>query len=375
MEKKKKILIVSRSFYPDISPRSHRATELAKEFARQGHVVTVLTPKKAEHINIVKTHRLTFKDLGKPLFSDININRKNKFASLFFRALRRGLNFLFDYPNIGLMFQVADNLKKETGYDLLISIAAPHPVHWGVAKVWNKKDKIAKIWVADCGDPYMGASLDTFKKLFYFKYLEKSFCKKTDFITIPFESAKKGYYTEFQYKIKVIPQGFDFNEINVKNVYQPNEIPTFVYAGSIIPNRMDTRPFIDFLLETGKDFKFIIYTKNLNLIEPYLKRAIGKIELHSYIPRNQLLPELAKADFLLYINVKTAVHLPSKIIDYYLAGRPILSINSFDFDKQIVLSFIAGDYTYKLEFSNMDKYRIEKVTQKFLDLAEEKTEK
>ena len=43
MKKKKKILLVSNGFYPEISPRSYRATELAKEFYRQGHEVTVIT--------------------------------------------------------------------------------------------------------------------------------------------------------------------------------------------------------------------------------------------------------------------------------------------------------------------------------------------
>lgn len=39
----RKILIISRSFYPMNSPRSFRTTELAKEFARQGHEVRALT--------------------------------------------------------------------------------------------------------------------------------------------------------------------------------------------------------------------------------------------------------------------------------------------------------------------------------------------
>ena len=49
MNPKKRILIVSRSFYPDNSPRAFRTTELSKEFARQGHHVTVITPRVKEH--------------------------------------------------------------------------------------------------------------------------------------------------------------------------------------------------------------------------------------------------------------------------------------------------------------------------------------
>jgi hypothetical protein len=51
---------------------------------------------------------------------------------------------LFDFPNIEILFKVRTALKKETGYDALISIAVPHPTHWGVASVWTK-NKIAKL--------------------------------------------------------------------------------------------------------------------------------------------------------------------------------------------------------------------------------------
>lgn len=38
----KKILIISRTFYPENSPRSFRTTELAKELARQGNNLLIL---------------------------------------------------------------------------------------------------------------------------------------------------------------------------------------------------------------------------------------------------------------------------------------------------------------------------------------------
>ncbi len=43
MSHKLRLLLVSNAFYPEISPRSYRATELAREFCRQGHDVVVVT--------------------------------------------------------------------------------------------------------------------------------------------------------------------------------------------------------------------------------------------------------------------------------------------------------------------------------------------
>ena len=63
----KRILIISRSFYPENSPRANRTTELAKEFARQGHIVTILTPRKeAVHASFEKEYDVEIKDLGRP---------------------------------------------------------------------------------------------------------------------------------------------------------------------------------------------------------------------------------------------------------------------------------------------------------------------
>src|SRR5690606_10094120 len=108
---------------------------------------------------------------------------------------------------------VYNALKKEknSNYDILISIAAPHPIHWGVAKAIKKYKNIAKCWIADCGDPFMLSHNLQYKRPFYFKYYEKEFCRLADFITIPTAFAKDGYYKEFHDKLNVIPQGFNFN--------------------------------------------------------------------------------------------------------------------------------------------------------------------
>ena len=134
----RKILIVSRSFYPENSPRANRTTELAKEFARQGHNVTVLTPKKEPiHAVFEKEYNVKIKNLGRPKWKSPNFG-KSKGGNFLTRAIYRLLSLGFEYPNIELFFLVNKALQKEKGYDLLISIAVPYPVHWVVAKIWIK---------------------------------------------------------------------------------------------------------------------------------------------------------------------------------------------------------------------------------------------
>jgi hypothetical protein len=363
----KKILIVSRAFHPMNSPRSFRATELAKEIARQGHDVTVLTPRNNEFHNYFENeYDVRIKDLGEQRLKNIYLG-DTRILRKVAQKINRILNILFEFPDIEWVYQVPKKLKNEQGYDLLISIAVPHPIHWGVARIWKKKRDIAKTWVADCGDPYM-KNYDRLRRLFYFKYLEKDFSKKADYITVPHDKAKYGYYSEFHHKIKTIPQGFNFNEINCDNLYKPNKIPTFIYAGNIVPNSRDPRPFIEYLLNLNFEYRFILYTSKHHLIKPYIKQSKGKIDLRSYIPRDELIRELAKADFLLNINYDVDVQVPSKLIDYYMSGRPILSIRTNNFDKKVVQQFLSGDYSEQLIIKNPEQYRIENVAKQFINL-------
>ncbi|MEL7834379.1 hypothetical protein [Fodinibius sp. Rm-B-1B1-1] len=367
----KNILIVSGSFFPVNSPRSFRTTELVKEFARQGHKVTLLTVKNDEyHIPFENEFGVTIKDLGPLNLPDINLNKGARVQKLGKRIIRRALYQLFEYPDIELMYRVKKALAFEKGYDLLISIAVPHPIHWGVAWAWREENPIAKTWVADCGDPYMGQTLDSFSKMFYFKYFEKNFCFKADYITVPIKEAKKAYYPEFRDKIRVIPQGFKFDDIEIDPAdHQKNPVPTFAYAGGFIPGGRDPRAFLEYLTSIEWDFKFIIFTKNKNMVQPYLERANGNIEIRDYLPRKELLQFLSGMDFLINFENKTSLQLPSKLIDYYLTARPVLSVSSFEIDETVIKEFLFGNYENQYKFENMDRYKIENVCDQFLNLC------
>jgi hypothetical protein len=267
------------------------------------------------------------------------------------------------------MFKVRRLLRKERGYDLMISFAVPYPVHWGVARARSKKNPIAGTWVADCGDPYMGCDTDSFKKLFYFRWVEKWFMRKADFIAIPIESARKAYYPEFHSKIKVIPQGFELKPVSSHGKKIANPVPAFAYAGGFIPGIRDPRPFLQHLERITEAFRFIVYTRDQSLIKPFLKNLNGKLEIRDYIPREQLLEELAEMEFLVNFDNNTGVQLPSKLIDYALTGRPVLNVTD-SFDHEIIKKFIQGDYRGKMEFGSLERFNIRNVAMQFLDIIE-----
>lgn len=365
----KKIVIISRTITPSNRPRAHRATELAKQFARLGHEVLLYANLGAyDYNNFEKTFGLKVHNIANMWFSILDSDDKRK-KPVVGGLIRKLGHYLFEFPEIELMFRMPKILREEKDIDLLITVAVPHPLHWGVAlaKFFNTTD-FAKVWVADCGDPYMGNKMTSKKKPFYFKYLEKWFSREADFISIPFANAINGYYKEFHHKIKVIPQGYSFENMEELCTSPNNKIPTFAYTGTFYPLSRNPTLFLEFLTGLDLDFKFIIYTSNITLLKPFQDRLDSRMEIREYIPRNQLLEKLSCMDFLVNFENGNQVHLPSKLIDYSLSNRPILSLQSDYIDEDTFKDFLKGNYTKRLKIDDIDQYNITSVADKFLNL-------
>jgi len=368
MSEKRNILLVSSAFYPELSPRSFRATELAKEFHRLGHRVVVISKKRDhDYTAFLQEFPITLKMWGKAVFPRVPQFKRKPF-SLLSRALTRLMLTLFEYPAIEEMFKVKRMLRKEEGYDLMISFAVPYPVQWGSARAWRKKRPIARTWVADCGDPYMGDVLDSFRKPFYFGYLEKQFCRRASYVAIPVESARPAYYAEFHHKIKVIPQGFDFDLNGTKVSRVRNQVPSFAYAGGFLQGIRDPGPMLQYLADCERPFKFHVFTNQPEILEPYREALEGKLIVSGYIIREDLLKVLSEMDFLVNFDNNTSLNIPSKLIDYIITNRPVLNIDN-RFDGRDLLAFLDGDYTNRMKLPDPEQYHIGHVAKQFLDLS------
>ncbi|MBK8600716.1 MAG: hypothetical protein IPN80_09370 [Flavobacterium sp.] len=184
--------------------------------------------------------------------------------------MNRSSQQLISYPDIELMFMVKNALKKEAGfYDLLISVAVPHSIHWGTAWARTKSRPLATKWVADCGDPFMGAIHDSFKKVFYFKYLEKWFCRKADYIAVPKIMMKENYYPEFRDKVIEISQGFKFEEV-VRSDFKKMGAD-FGFAGTFIRTTRNPTPLLEFLTTVDQLLSLLFIPETQDLVLPFCR--------------------------------------------------------------------------------------------------------
>lgn len=366
-----KIVVISGVIFPRQSPRSFRATELAKFFARKGHDVTLYAVLgKYDYHEFEKTTGVHVRSLGKTHFPILNSDGYVR-NSVIDKLLVRLFGNLLEYPDIELMWKTKNTLRQLNDIDLLVTIAVPFPIHWGAA--WAKKkypSLFPKVWVSDCGDPYMG---DTVNKTHpaYFQKIEDFWGDQTDYISIPLNEAKMAYSKKVQEKLRVIPQGFDFSNVRIDKDFKGNIIPRFAYAGSIIYGYRDPSGLLNYLCEHPElNFEFVVYTKNYGFFEGY-KMVLGeKLTIKKYVPREQLLWELSQMDFLVNIKNKSSVQSPSKLIDYYLTERPILDITTEFVEFKNFEEFLVKNYKGQHIKTDISKYDINNVGQQFLKLLE-----
>ena len=360
------ILIVSWLLTPATTPRAFRTTELAVALAKKGHNVTVYANiGSADYGDFEKATGVKVKPI-KLDYPIPNTYGSHK-ATLFDRICVKLFKEVCEFPFIEFLWKIHPIIKQEGAkIDLLISIAYPHPIHWGCALAKKRyPESFPKCWISDCGDPFMGNQV--VKPLPYFKYVEKWWGSKTDYVTIPIDEGRDGYYPEVQDKIRVIPQGFNFEATPIAE-YKKNNVPTFIYAGVIYPGYRDIAKFLEYLITLDYDFKFIVYT-TCQIDARYKQKLGDKLEIRTYIPRKDLVYMLSTADFLINIRNKNQIQSPSKLIDYGISKRPILSISTKFEEQTYFEEFVAGNYEHQTIVENIDDYRIESVASKFINIA------
>lgn len=366
-----KILIVSQHIFPIQTPRSIRTTELAKEFSRQGHEVTIYAVLgKYNYSNFSKEYNISVKNISLKFQRKTYTSDGKKQKDIVDQLMGKLFGKLLEFPNIEFYYHISNIFKTEARADLLVSIADPHQIHWGCAKAKLKyPDKFPKFWIADCGDPFM-TNGQTNNHLGYYSKFEKLFCSLCNYITVPIPEAINAYYPEYREKIKIIPQGFEFKTEFANKNKPNNKLPTFAFAGTFYKDIRNPRLFFDYLATIKTDFKFIIFTNYKELLKPYKKILKNKLEIKDAIERDKLIDQLQDMDFLVNLeNENRPNQMPSKLIDYAIADRPILSINPSAINKQMINDFLSGNYSKQLKINNVEQYNIANIAKQFISLT------
>lgn len=365
---KKRILMTTHSYYPENNPRAFRAYELYNELVKRGYIVDVIIGSIRRFIshNEMKEYFAKVSENNNSCMKMVSSQRSKRDNKL--RTFIRyfiGERFIITHMDFFL------NSMDLNNYDCVISIGTPFYVHMAVAKKLRSLDKKI-VSICDNGDPFYNYKKKD--KAWYFKGIQKNTFKSFDYVCTPIYNAVN-YYAKYveREKIKVIPQGFNFDNVYLKD-YVKNDIPTFAFAGRFYEDIRNPESFLIYLCSLNFDFKFIMFTSmegNVyeNILLKYKELLGDKLEINPFIPREECIYRLSGMDFLVNLENTLSVQYPSKLIDYALTKRPILSFNQNKIPKDMFMQFAKGDYRGQVEV-NLDEYNIKTVCQQFVNLIE-----
>ncbi len=368
-----KILVVSYFYFPENSPRAFRATELVNEFSRRGFEVTLVLPNKEEYndnlfdnknLTVYRVGKLIKKSTGKITFRNpVTNNIKTYFSKLKY--------YFFPLASFGSFVNDASKkiIELDDSFDIIFSNSFPFITHLSLSKAFKIKPKLKEntVKIAEYSDPFY---FQKFKRInIYYKFLEKRVLKDFDYISIPTELARNYYlYFKEESKIKILPQAYNLDNTKISD-YIKNNIPTFAYAGMFYPGMRDPSFLFEYLIETKERFKFIIYTRFSNdfFIVRYKEQLKDKLEVRENYNREQIIYDLSQVDFLINIENDSENQLPSKLIDYAIAERPIFSANKNNFDPQKFKQFLNFNFDGQLSI-DLTKHNIKNIVDQIINL-------
>lgn len=342
----KNIMVVSGFFAPERTPRAFRTEELIKELLRRGDFVTGILPPYAR-----TTGKLDI----------INVAPVGDGKSR--------LNTILYVYNYVKKILAAYRIRKS---DVVFSIGLPFYIHLAVAlslMFFRRK----AVTIADCSDPYYDNS--GYKRLVVRKWLEKLVLRRFDYVAIPMEEARESYaYYGIDDRIRIIPQGFAITQI-ADDAYRKNPVPMFCFAGVLYEKIRNPRYFLDYLLQVKQDFIFVVYALpdafTMSLLKDYKAKLGDRLEIREPLPREELIHVMATMEFVVNFDNENSNQKPSKLIDYAMSKRPILSFNSRTFKADAFEEFLHGDYTQR-EQIDLSQYDIRTVVDKFEELFVER---
>lgn len=376
-----RILIVSTFFPPLNAIASLRPYSWAKEWAREGHEVTVLTTAKDQDPAVsLKLAHGCYKLLEIPLpkflrqaksaYAPSSSTRKSA-VKCFFEWMRQRLGIfnacrMPDFTDLWIR-PALQAVKTEPPYDVVVSTAGPYSVH--ILAYLLKKRGQATRWVADYRDNWSDNVFygGLFPLNLVEKMLERQLLRLADAITTispPFtESFKKKYRRQ---SVSTVFNGFDpedLTAIDAAPAFPKDGRVRIVHTGSIYLGRRDPSPLFQALSELNRvenrlfDRLEIIFVgvnqANLQtLIDRYQVSQWVKIE--GFVAREKALAMQRDADALLFLpwnDPKVDGVVTGKIFEYLFSKTPILAIGAshMELSQQMILEAKAGKALHSLD--------------------------
>jgi hypothetical protein len=335
-----RLLIVTYLYAPDRSPRAFRWTALAERWAAAGHEVAVVAAGAGatERRNGVIVHRApgwlrrtaTVGEGGGPA-------RTSFMKAVYGRTLKRVLwpDYAFDW------YVPALRRARAIEVDRLVTVShpfTPHLVGLGLRP---------RPWLADIGDPFSFLDETPLNNAALYARLnrraERRVLARADAVAVTIESARVAYaaaFPESKAKIAVVPPLLSLPEPGVNPL--PPTGTRLVFVGTLYRALRSPAPLLALFaaLRRERSDLALHFFGDVHDCRPLFEPLPEGVHLHGAVPRESAAAAMRHAAALVNIGNATPHQVPSKLVEYVAAARPIINVAASPDDTSAV--FLAG---------------------------------
>lgn len=360
-----KLLVITYSYAPDLTPRAFRWAALVEELARRGHEVHVLCAASAgaheSQISGVTVFRVNDWLLnasarvsagGSAPSTAVPKGFAGGAKALFRRAVRGAWRALY-WPDYSCGWVVpaifrARVLCKEQRYDWVVSVSHPfsgHVVGWLV-----KRHAKQSRWLVDVGDPFslMKEPAPNNHRLYGWlnRLAESRVVRQANSISVTTVSTQQMYEQYFSLpdsKVRVMPPLLSLPKLPECSSRGATAPIRLVFVGTLYRNLRSPRYLLSCLgsmLQAIPSLRVELHfygsvndcAEELEACPDTLKSSLF---VHGLVARNDVIRAMAEADILVNIGNDSETQLASKVIEYMAMGKPILNVISIVRDTSI----------------------------------------
>jgi glycosyltransferase involved in cell wall biosynthesis len=357
-----KLLIITYSYTPDLTPRAFRWSAIAAQLAQKGHQVHVLCaalpgPDVATDSNGVTVYRVrdSLLNASARVTPGAGIARPPEVGgSAYLRGvLRKAIRAIWraaHWPDYACGWiipatRLAGVLCKTHDYDWIISVSHPFTGHViGMLAKWSSPKSR---WLVDVSDPYSDMKEPSPNNYQIYSRLnrivEGRVVAGAEAISVTTDSTRALYEASFSVsigKVMVIPPLLSLPEfpsrfdtpgdgairlVFVGTLYKKLRSPKFLLAcisalSQTLPERRLELHFYGTINDCGNDLSSL----------PETMKSI--VVVHGLVSRERVVQAMIDADVLVNIGNDSESQLASKVIEYMAVGKPILNLVSVSRD-------------------------------------------
>jgi glycosyltransferase involved in cell wall biosynthesis len=347
------VVIVSFSYEPRLNPRAFRWTAIAEHLTALGHPVNVVTSwvpdvPERETLRGVSVHRTGWKlvesarsgkgGVGTSACANAQ-NPGRSWIGMLGRWLWRGVC----WPDVTANWyfpalRAAAPLLEEHRDAVLVSVA---PSFTAVTVGYALKRRRANLpWVIDLGDPFSFLLESPPNNQMLYAGLNRRFeraaFRAAAAVSVTNRRTAERYgreYPESASKIAVIPPLLSAR-VALSPPRAPGGVVRIVYLGTLYRGVREP----DFLLALFTAAVRAAPQPQLELhfygdasacapaFEGFRASERSKIHLHGVVSRDEAFSAMRDADVLVNVGNETSFQLPSKVVEYAAAGKPVVNI-------------------------------------------------